>query len=172
MNHHSKTVQLNDNDNVELRMATPSDQAAARELVSDILLSYQLTPDFNGVDRLAGSIGIPSPDILAQLVLCINNQVEGCAVLSLKQKQVGMLSGFYINPDFRGQGHGKLMLERVLNIAHSHQLEGVFLETHRKMTAAFHMYQKYGWKVIKEYPHGGPAEIAMWLDLPCQVNRE
>ena len=165
MNHQSKTVQSNDNSNVEIRMAIPSDQAAARELVSNILLSYQLTPDFDGVDRLAGNIGISSPDILAQLVLSINEQVEGCAVLSLKQKQVGMLSGFYINPDFRGQGHGRRMLEMVLKIAHSHQLEGVFLETHRKMKSAFHIYQNYGWKVIQEYPHGSPAEIAMWLDL-------
>jgi ribosomal protein S18 acetylase RimI-like enzyme len=69
----------------------------------------------------------------------------------------------YVAKDHRGLGYGKLMLERLIELAKSKQ-EKVFnivLETSNYMKSAINLYRNYGFNEVKIKPKSPRCDITM-----------
>ena len=77
-------------------------------------------------------------------------------VCALKQDDVGEweLTKMAVDPQYRGRGIGKLLMESVEEFAKSELgLKRLYLISNTKNAAAIRLYKRSGWKVTFEGPH-------------------
>ena len=68
---------------------------------------------------------------------------------------------FVLDPDLRGRGLGRHLLEELLERARASGFERAVLETFSDLTAAAHLYREYGFRVMSAEtgPRWGRAEL-------------
>ena len=66
-----------------------------------------------------------------------------------------------LDPDLRGRGLGRRLLEELLDRARAAGFERAVLETFSDLTAAAHLYREYGFRVVSADtgPRWGRAEL-------------
>jgi DNA-binding MarR family transcriptional regulator/N-acetylglutamate synthase-like GNAT family acetyltransferase len=77
----------------------------------------------------------------------------GCVFLIRSSKKVGKLRLFLVEPDARGLGIGKRLVDDLLAFARSAGYRKVRLWTQSNLLAARHVYAKTGFEKIAEEPH-------------------
>ena len=76
------------------------------------------------------------------------------------------LRKMYMNKSYRGQGYGRLMVERAINWAKENQFKFIVLETTAPLTAAIKLYEKMGFiRVIGEKNASACCELFYRLTL-------
>jgi RimJ/RimL family protein N-acetyltransferase len=69
----------------------------------------------------------------------------------VKTKHVAYIYGFYVGPDYRGQGFGRKLLEAALkNIGENKSIVKVQLQANPKQEAAIALYKSAGFQVVGE----------------------
>jgi ribosomal-protein-alanine N-acetyltransferase len=102
-------------------------------------------------------------------VLCSAGELAGYGILSVAAGEAHVLN-LCIGPDWRGQGLGRHLLGRLLDVARWSGAERIFLEVRPSNPAAQQLYASVGFKEIgrrpRYYPaHGGREDaIVMALD--------
>ncbi len=150
---------------VEIRVAMHSDAEQVQEMAYSAMRAFGLAPDPEGIYVELGRFGEKLNGLLIQLVACVGDRIAGCISLSRKDPSTGKLSGFYVDPCFRGRGIGEKLIERTVSYAQTISLAGIYLETWDKMEAAVHLYIKLGWKRIDDPPAESGAQRAYYLEL-------
>ncbi len=103
-------------------------------------------------------------------VLCVDALVAGYGILSTGADEAHILN-ICIAPDYRGQGLGRHLLRRLLDIARWNGAERVFLEVRPSNPLAKSLYESLGFKEIGRRPRYYPAKngredaIVMVLEL-------
>lgn len=103
-------------------------------------------------------------------VLCVNALVAGYGILSMGAGEAHVLN-ICVAPDYRGQGLGRHLLRRLLDIARWNGAERVFLEVRPSNPLAKTLYESMGFKDIGKRPRYYPAKngredaIVMVLEL-------
>ncbi|MBB5360350.1 ribosomal-protein-alanine N-acetyltransferase [Rhodanobacter sp. ANJX3] len=103
-------------------------------------------------------------------VLCVDALVAGYGILSIGADEAHILN-ICIAPDYRGQGLGRHLLRRLLDIARWNGAERVFLEVRPSNPLAKSLYESLGFKEIGRRPRYYPAKngredaIVMVLEL-------
>jgi ribosomal protein S18 acetylase RimI-like enzyme len=74
---------------------------------------------------------------------------------------VACIRFFLLDPDLRGQGLGRRLLEELLETARANGFERAVLETFSDLTAAAKLYRDYGFRVVSAEtgPRWGRAEL-------------
>ncbi|GAB2565875.1 ribosomal protein S18-alanine N-acetyltransferase [Dyella jejuensis] len=104
-------------------------------------------------------------------VLCSEGQVIGYGILSVGAGEAHVLN-VCIGPEHRGQGFGRHLMRRLLDIARWNGAERVFLEVRPSNPNAQQLYASLGFREIgrrpRYYPaHGGREDaIVMALEFP------
>lgn len=150
---------------MEIRLATQSDAERVQNIAYSAMHTFGLVPDPDEIDVELGRFGEILEGLLLQLVACSGDIILGCISLSRKDSVTGKISGFYVDPAFRGQGIGEKLLERTVRYAHTIPLSGVYLETWDKMEVAVRLYAKFGWQRIGDPPAESGAQRAYYLSL-------
>lgn len=83
----------------------------------------------------------------------------GVAPLAGTNEQICELQKFYILPEYRGLGFGKLILEQCLIFAREHEFNRCYIETVEAMHAAEALYNKAGFVSIP-MPLGNTGHFA------------
>jgi ribosomal-protein-alanine N-acetyltransferase len=102
-------------------------------------------------------------------VLCSAGELAGYGILSVAAGEAHVLT-LCIGPDWRGQGLGRHLRGRLLDVARWSGAERIFLEVRPSNPAAQQLYASVGFKEIgrrpRYYPaHGGREDaIVMALD--------
>jgi len=102
-------------------------------------------------------------------VLCSDAKVAGYGILSVAAGEAHVLN-LCIGPDWRGQGLGRHLLGRLLDVARWSGAERVFLEVRPSNPVAQELYVSVGFKEIGRRPRYYPAKggredaIVMALD--------
>lgn len=88
----------------------------------------------------------------AVLFACVEGQVVGTAALIRHADGTFELAKMAVTPKYQGQGIGKQLLQAILKKARQAGATEIFLQTNADLTAANHLYQKFGFKVVQPGP--------------------
>lgn len=97
-------------------------------------------------------------------------EIIGYGVLSAGAGEAHVLN-VCIAGDHQGEGHGKRLMQRLINLARWHQVERIFLEVRPSNTRAMALYDQLGFNEIGKRPNYYPAKrgredaIVMALEL-------
>lgn len=108
------------------------------------MIGYGIKPDFAGLDFDLGALGSNSK-ACAELVATMDGVVVGVAILTYSGGTAGKLTGFYVDPKWRGQGIGSALLARATDAGRAAGLWRLHLETWHFMKAAIHLYERANW---------------------------
>lgn len=70
---------------------------------------------------------------------------------STAMKKLWLLNDLYVNPDLRGQGFGKSLIEQAKQLAKETGARGLFLETEASNKSAQGLYEKMGFQLNGNY---------------------
>jgi ribosomal protein S18 acetylase RimI-like enzyme len=73
------------------------------------MIGYGIKPDFAGLDSDLGALGSNSKACM-ELVATMDGVVVGVAILTYSDDTAGKLTGYYVDPKWRGQGIGSALL--------------------------------------------------------------
>lgn len=80
------------------------------------------------------------------------DKIVGCIAIVAHSKTIAQLRWFLLEPDYRGRGLGKLLLDRALEFSRANGFSSVYLETTADQKTALVMYQKSGFVKTEERP--------------------
>ncbi len=108
---------------------------------------YALTEqyDLDILDDPEGKIIRPGGSIYLAME---NEKVVGTAGLSKEEEGVFELVKMTVDPDSRGKGIGKILLEHCLLEAKTMRAKKIRLFSNSKLTTALGMYEKYGFRHV------------------------
>ena len=90
-------------------------------------------------------------------VLCSDGEVAGYGILSVAAGEAHVLN-LCIGPDWRGQGLGRHLLGRLLDVARWSGAERIFLEVRPSNPVAQQLYESVGFTTIGRRPRYYPAK--------------
>ena len=128
------------------------------------MIGYGIDPDFAGLDFDLGSLGSNSK-ACAELVATMDGMVVGVAILTYCGDTAGKLTGFYVDPKWRGQGIGSALLATATDAGRAAGLSRLHLETWHFMKAAIHLYERANWTRGADPPSGSGADCTYDLIL-------
>ena len=85
----------------------------------------------------------------------------GAIALVEESPEIGLLRLFFVEPDARGRGVGRRLVEACLSRARTVGYSAVSLDTVRSLEAAGHLYRQHGFTLVHEEPIDiwGPPDI-------------
>jgi putative acetyltransferase len=91
-------------------------------------------------------------DSLRNVIVCYNdNKPIGCGAFKEYEKSRAEIKRMYVLPEFRGNGIGLKILTELETWASEVNFNECILETGKKQPDAIRLYQKAGYKIIKNY---------------------
>jgi len=135
-----------------IRDGNLNDAAKVREIAFSTLKSYGVEAEPDGLDFELGHFGESYSGSIAQLVACKQSNIIGSVILRRQSPNDGKMTGFYVDPDYRGQQTGHLLLTEAIRRAKATGLDGIYLDTLDEMESAIWLYKKFGWKWVKDLP--------------------
>lgn len=81
-----------------------------------------------------------------------DGKIVGFLLLMHREHNMAQLRYFYFEPEFRGQGLGNTLMELFVAFARKCQYRGAYLWTTHELTAAHHLYKKFGFTLTDEKP--------------------
>jgi ribosomal protein S18 acetylase RimI-like enzyme len=126
-------------------------------IAGEAMIGYGIQPDFAGLDSDLDSL-VSNPKACAELVATMDGAVAGVAIVTHLGDKVGKLTGFYVDPEWRGRGIGSVLLARATDAGRAAGLSRLHLETWHFMRAAIHLYERANWKRGVDPPCGSGAD--------------
>ncbi len=111
----------------------------------------------------------------ALMVAAVDNEIVGECCLESLGKEIGHIRHFYIQPQFRGRGLGRKIMEKLIEQSEVMGHKKIQLDTGWFMEAAQVLYYSIGFKDIPPYPgvevpmELHPYWIFMEKDLTAQT---
>ena len=145
---------------------SPQQIAEARELFLEYAQSLGFSLCFQNFDEeLAGLPGDYTPPDGRLLLAEYENQLVGCVALHKLESTVCEMKRLYLRPQFRGQGFGRSIAERIIAEARHISYRRMRLDTVEPvMKDAVAMYRKLGFEEVAPY-RPNPIAGAMYMEL-------
>ncbi len=127
----------------------------------DCLSNYYL----NASDRVYYVLSDNQGKVYGGIGLSKYGTMEGC----------GELQKLYLSSEIRGQGYGYKLITFLMEKAIEMGYKLLYLETHRNLTAAIHIYEKMGFQKIERLPGSIHSTMDRFYILPlvaCDDDKE
>jgi len=127
-------------------------------LTSEIWKNYVTDGVYQLMDML------PSGNSCA-LMLEANGVSSGCIAIAHAGEGAAQLRFFFVESDLRGFGCGNQLIEAALDFCKAKRYQKVFLWTFSKLSAARHLYSKYGFRITDTHENdewGVPVQEERW----------
>jgi GNAT superfamily N-acetyltransferase len=146
--------------------ATSTHLGQARELFLEYATSLGFSLCFQGFDReLADLPGDYAPPKGRLLLAEYGGQLAGCVALHRLDDEICEMKRLYLRPQFRGQGIGRVLVERVIDEARTIGYRRMRLDTVAPiMRDAVAMYRRFGFREIAPYREN-PIAGALYMEL-------
>jgi putative acetyltransferase len=144
----------------------PAQIAQARELFLEYAQSLGFSLCFQNFDQeLAGLPGDYVPPDGRLLLAEYEGQIAGCVALHKLTPTICEMKRLYLRPQFRGQGLGRVLAERIIAEARQIGYPRMRLDTVEPvMKDAVVLYRKLGFKEIAPYC-SNPMAGALYMEL-------
>ncbi len=149
--------------------ATPGEIALVRELFLEYARSLGFDLCFQGFDEeLAGLPGSYAPPN-GRLLLALSGPVAvGCVAVRPLEPEICEMKRLFVRPGHRGQGIGKILVDRIVQEARGIGYRAMRLDAIRTMEAAVRLYASMGFREIPPYRFN-PIEGAVYMELSLDV---
>jgi len=139
------------------------------EAVKELFLEYARSLDFDlcfqDFDRELGSLpGDYAPPAGALLLAVDEGEASGCVALRRIDASTCEMKRLYVRPAHRGRGIGRMLAERVIDIARGMGYRSMKLDTVPGMEAANALYRSLGFVDTKPYRFN-PLDGCLYLEL-------
>lgn len=139
--------------NYKIIKAESSDEIQIiRELFIEYAAELKVDLCFQGfqkeLDSLPGKYAEPEGSLL---LLEADNQTVGCVALRKIEDGTCEMKRLYLKPDYRKYGFGRVLAEKIIEIAKEKGYKKMNLDTLERLSAAIALYQKLGF--IKTIPY-------------------
>ena len=136
---------------MKIRSATNLDGEAVTELVFEVLESYGLQPDPGATDVDLSDIKSHYFDKGGHFDVLedADGKIIGTVGIYAMKGHMCELRKMYLNPDYRGKGYGKMLLDHAIDKAKELGFTSMILETASALKEAINLYRKYGFKPYK-----------------------
>ena len=106
-------------------------------------------------------------------IVTVDGKVAGMGAIKKLNEGTGEIKRMYTRPDYRGQGIGKKMLQKLLEIGREYGCTEFMLDTPKWAYTAQHIYKSAGFKEIEEYPESEiPPEFrSYWMYMKKKNNQ-
>jgi GNAT superfamily N-acetyltransferase len=147
------------------------DTPAARQLIAE--LDALLAPNYPPESRHGYSVDKLLQEDVAFFVVYVNDVPAGCGGVKLFDSAYAELKRMYVRPQFRGQGLGKYLVERLSSHAADHGITVLRLETGIRQVEAIGLYTRLGFAPIPPFgPYrDDPVSLCMEKRLEPLVRR-
>lgn len=152
---------------MRFRPAKNSDREAVEELVFTILDSYGLKADPEATDAdlaaLEGAYGENGGSF--ELLVDDDGRIVGTVGIHRTTADLCELRKMYLDPEFRGQGLGRRLLDRGLEKAQVLGFRRIWLETAESLEEAGRLYRRYGFEPWDPPHRSARCDLSMVRDL-------
>ena len=125
--------------------------------------SFQAYLDLHGyeeeVRHLEKKYGLPAGRLY---IVWVDGTAAGCIGLRKLDEERCEMKRFYVRPEFRGLGIGRMMVERILEDAREIGYKSMLLDTLPFMKSALHLYAQVGFYEIPAY-NDSPVTTTIFL---------
>ncbi len=129
---------------------TPSDQQGAKQVVLNGLKDFR----FEYHDIWDSDLENPKKHYIDRggmfFVLKVDGKIVGTVAIINKGNNSAELKRLYVNKEYQGKGLGSKLLDAAIAYCKKHGFIKLEFETNKKFTKAHLLYQKRGFKTIKE----------------------
>jgi putative acetyltransferase len=152
---------------MEIRPATQDNAPAVRRIFLGVLDEFDLGASHVGADADLDDIhgnyvaGGGAFDVMVDDRGC----VVGCAAVYAHSREVCELRKMHLLPEFRGQGLGRELLDRMVQTARALGFNQMVLETADILTGAIKLYRTYGFRPVHSEFLGARGDHSLGLDL-------
>ncbi|HLA09293.1 MAG TPA: GNAT family N-acetyltransferase [Pyrinomonadaceae bacterium] len=145
---------------------SPSEIETARQLFREYSDWLQVDLCFQNFEKeLAGLPGDYAPPEGRLWLAWINQDIAGCIALRSLGEGICEMKRLYVRPEFRGQGLGRLLAEKLIQEARNIGYQKMRLDTlPGRMDQAIAMYRDLGFQEIERY-YNNPDETALFMEL-------
>lgn len=150
--------------NIRIRKATPRDNAEVVDFAFGIMRSVGIEPDPVNIDFALAQVGKTHKKLSEDFIALDRHRPIGVIILKRISSTVGEVTGFYVHPDYQGQGIGLKLLNSALNAATEIGYEQIVLTTNKNLTVAIRLYESLGWVRQPGKPDNG-ADYLYLLDM-------
>ncbi len=149
-----------------LQAECPEHLASIRKLFLEYAESLGFSLCFQGFEQeLAELPGDYVPPEGRLLLATFEGQPAGCVALHKLAPEICEMKRLYVRPQFRGNGLGKALAERIINEARQIGYKNLRLDTVEPvMRTAVAMYRTLGFREIAPYCEN-PIEGAVYMEL-------
>ncbi len=99
------------------------------------------------------------------IILCKkNNDFIACVAIRKINNETAELKRMFVKPAYQGQGIGKILLNKAIELAKAAGYSCIKLDTLDYMTPAINLYKQYGFYEIPAYYHN-PNTTAVYFEL-------
>ncbi len=104
------------------------------------------------------------PDGIFYIVL-VDDEIIGTAGLRKLENDSAELKRMFIKKEFRGQGLGTALMEKLIEFACHQDYKRIYLDSNRSLKAAQALYKKFGFQETERYNDNFRADIFMVKEL-------
>lgn len=134
-----------------------------RELWLDYWNQLGFTPCFQGfADELDSLPGLYAPPDGRLLLVTMDDQSAGAVALRRHDETTAEIKRLYVNPKFRGQKLGELLISRLFAEARAAGYKRLVGDTLPVMGTAIGLYDRLGFKRIDQYT--GATDAAIYIE--------
>ena len=113
------------------------------------------------LDHLEAKYGLP--DGRLYLLFC-EGKAAGCIGLRKIDEESCELKRLYVRPEFRNQGLGSALVEKIINDAREVGYSQILLDTLPFLESAIRMYRSFGFYEIESY-NNSPMDTSIYMRL-------
>lgn len=149
-------------------------RALTTDEIEEVRRLFREYEAFLGVDlcfqnfegELAGLPGKYAPPDGLLLIAAEGREVSGCVGLRKLEGGACEMKRLFVRPEYRGQGLGRKLAERIIDEAVSLGYSLMRLDTLDKLQEAIRLYESLGFKQREPYYHNPLSGVLYWeLDL-------
>jgi ribosomal protein S18 acetylase RimI-like enzyme len=146
-----------------------ADNATEMRHIHHLFKAYAASLDFDldfqdfqkEINQLPGDYAAPEGCLL--LALC-DSRAAGCVALKIWSRDVCEMKRLYVRPKYRGQGLGRLLVDKLIAKARASGYRRMRLDTVPSMHRARALYRSLGFEPIGAYRYN-PIEGAEFMEL-------
>jgi putative acetyltransferase len=128
-------------------------------------LEAHLTPLYPSESRHGYSVDKLMREGVQFFVLRVDGQPAGCGGVQFYEAGYGELKRMYVQPDFRGLGLGKRLLDHLVQVAQEKRVPLLRLETGIYQKPAIRLYERYGFQPIGPFGTYTADPLSLYFEL-------